>query len=82
MHPHSRHAVRAARSLSTTFPAAEKTRSDGAEVAGTGRYLWAKEARAGNRSAFDFHQDRGDNSIFAGFSRRYILLCPRLSKVA
>ena len=70
-HPHSQqselHAV-----CQPHFQPLKKTRSDGAEVAGADKYLWAKEARAGNRSACDFHQDSGDNSKFAGFSRRYI----------
>jgi len=48
-----------ARSFAIVNPAFEKTRSDGAEVAGMHSSRWAKCDRRGNFNSFTFHHVRG-----------------------
>ena len=54
------------------FPAAEKSCSEGVEVAGMHKKDLASDARAGNLASFKFHQDRGLPVFERGCSLKYI----------
>lgn len=64
--------VRLALFLEAMFPAAEKSRSEGVDVAGMHKNDLASDARAGNLASFDFHQDRGLSVFDRGCSPKYI----------
>ena len=64
--------VRLALFLEALFPAAEKSRSEGVDVAGMHKKDLASDARAGNLASFDFHQDRGLSVFERGCSPKYI----------
>ena len=51
--------LRLALFLETMFPAAEKRRSEGVDVAGTHKYDFARTAKEGNLVSFAFHHCRG-----------------------
>ena len=60
-------------SLSTTKPDAEKTRSDGAEVAGTHKILLAHLAKDETWDSLAFHYARGSVDSGTGFSDKKLL---------
>ena len=64
--------VRLALFLEAMFPAAEKSCSEGVEVAGMHKKDLASDARAGDLASFNFHQDRGLSVFERGCSPKYI----------
>ena len=61
--------VRRDRILVTVSPAAENTLSDGTDVAGMHKYLFANFANLGNRTPLSLHQPVGVQSSGGGVSR-------------
>lgn len=59
----------------TMFPAAEKRRSEGVEVAGMHKNDLASDARVGYFASFNFHHDRRLSVFEMGCSPKYISTC-------
>lgn len=67
--------VRLALFFEAIFPAAEKRRSDGVEVAGMHKNDLASDARVGYFASFDFHQESGLSVFERGCCPKYISIC-------